>query len=681
MRTTANKRIQIVRFIPNSLPPNLRQPKKAADFFNGNTKPRLTRKASENTKKVTPRLPCYNETMHRSLVGLLLITVAVLFALPGLWAEEIPVPTDLREHILYQVVVSRFADGDPANNFYNRQVIARGDPHWRGDFKGLVENLPYLKELGVTALIITPPVENRGSLDFEGDFPYDWTAIDPRLESTGFSFPEFIRMAHEQGFRVIQEVTVNHSSFYGIRHQVFIDRLPMKYALKTGEVIPWPYELNWGNYRLPFREDNDNPRAPLWFQDKVIADPFGRIGVNDPLTGVHVPSPDYNAARFYGTDLTRLPTDWYHRDGFMSAAETVLWPVSQRKSIHTEAIDLATENATVRNYLVRALYTYIDWGVDGFLISHGKHVSRDDLLPLVSFLKERNPRLFILADVATTGTGFGELSDEPASARLKPWWYSRTGHDPRNPDSGFDSGLAVLDYPLFTKMIDTTAQGHFTGLGSLLTMDWAYGDPTRLVTFFQQRNIGPSGSFSHRFAGTTVQAILTYNLLWTIRGIPSILYGEECEFQKGGLLKLSSAVAPLSTTGKAYFGDRLASGTLAETKQNPVFLHLQRLNKIRRAIPALQTGRLTKGQEWGIGMSFVREDQQKLSLAVVGLAARTDQEITVSSLPNGIYTDAITGGVASISTNVLSFTVKANSIGIWVKNGPGGIGTNTEYLR
>ncbi len=613
-----------------------------------------------------------------SALGLLLFLF--IASLP-VHAAEWPVPADLREQILYQVVVTRFADGDATNNFYNRKAIVRGDPHWRGDLKGLAAHFPYLRDLGITCLVVTSPLESRGSFDFEGDTPYDWTTIDPRLESVGFGFRDFIRLAHEQGLRVIQEVPINASSFYGIRHQVFIDRLPIKYYLKSGESIIWPYELNWGDYRRPFREDNDNPLAPLPFQDKVIADPFGKIGMIDPLTGVRVPRDGYDASRFFGTDFTKLPTDWYHRDGLLPTAEADLWPTTQRKSLHAEAIDLATENGTVRDYLVRSLSRYIDWGIDGFLFPHARHVSRDDLRLLADVLRKRNPRLWLLADVATTGTGFGELTNEAASARLKPWWYSRTSHDPRNPDSGADSGLAVFDYALFSKLAETTTQGHFTGLGGLLGMDWAYGEPTRLITFLQNRHVGPDTFPTSRFSGSTVQAALTYNLLWTTRGVPCLLFGEEAEFMKGGLLSLPSIGINLGSTGKAYFGDRLASGSVTAVKQGVIFRHLQRLNQIRSAIPALQTGRLIKGQEWGIGMSFVREDQARSSLAVVGLAARTPQEITVSGIPNGTYFDAVTGGVASISSNTISFTVQDNSIGVWVKNGPGMIGTTTEYLR
>lgn len=64
-------------------------------------------------------------------------------------------------------------------------TATRRDPHWRGDFKGLIEKLDYIKDLGFTAIWVTPPVENRSGLDYHGYHAYDFYRVDPRLESPG----------------------------------------------------------------------------------------------------------------------------------------------------------------------------------------------------------------------------------------------------------------------------------------------------------------------------------------------------------------------------------------------------------------------------------------------------------------------------------------------------------------
>ncbi|MEE3918006.1 alpha-amylase family glycosyl hydrolase [Micromonospora sp. BRA006-A] len=58
------------------------------------------------------------------------------------------------------MMTARFADGDPANNRGGSQHVASGnaandDPMFRGDFKGLVDKLDYIKALGFSALWIT----------------------------------------------------------------------------------------------------------------------------------------------------------------------------------------------------------------------------------------------------------------------------------------------------------------------------------------------------------------------------------------------------------------------------------------------------------------------------------------------------------------------------------------------
>ena len=93
---------------------------------------------------------------------------------------------DFREESIYFLLTTRFYDGDSSNNFFCRDRIkfnAAGeaeDPHWRGDFKGLIQRLDYIRDIGFSAIWITPPIENRSGLDYHGYHSYDWTRIDPR---------------------------------------------------------------------------------------------------------------------------------------------------------------------------------------------------------------------------------------------------------------------------------------------------------------------------------------------------------------------------------------------------------------------------------------------------------------------------------------------------------------------
>lgn len=56
-----------------------------------------------------------------------------------------PSGNDFREETIYFTMTARFFDGDPANNYYDRDRIKQGDPQWRGDFKGLIAQLDYIR--------------------------------------------------------------------------------------------------------------------------------------------------------------------------------------------------------------------------------------------------------------------------------------------------------------------------------------------------------------------------------------------------------------------------------------------------------------------------------------------------------------------------------------------------------
>lgn len=598
---------------------------------------------------------------------------------------------DFREETIYFVLTTRFYDGDPSNNFYCRDRIAFDaggapcDPHWRGDFKGLIARLDYIAELGFTAIWITPPVENRSGLDYHGYHAYDWTRIDPRLESPGATYRDLIDQAHQRGLRIIQDVVINHSCQFGIRGQVWIDHLPIKYYVpqgkRQGEVSYGPYRGNLGNYCWPNRDDLDNPVAPPWYRERHSRDPEGVEPLVDPKTGVTVPCPGYDPGRFFGIDANTLDPTWYHQEGFIAGGD---WEsrALQVKHLAGDTIDLNTEHPTVKAYIIESIKRYLDMGVDALRIDTLKHIDRDVVLEYIDAWKAHKPGLFVFGENLVKGTGWGDLfGDDNGPSFIRPWWYTRLGHDERDPHSGGDSGLSVLDFGLFSTFRDNISRGHFGGLSAVFERDWVYGDVTQLVTFLQNHDVGPDNDFRFRFKGDTWMAAMAYNLLWTARGIPCLYYGEEVEFMKGAPQDIIGNDDTLASTGRAYFGDHLEPDRIAVTQRHPLFQHLQRLNAIRKAIPALQKARMSQVAEWREGMRFVRDYQEGQSYAVVGLAAGSGQSIEVSGVPNGVYRDAVTGGEVAVGGGTISFFVQAASAGIYVLDGPGKIGEDGPFLR
>jgi glycosidase len=599
---------------------------------------------------------------------------------------------DFREETIYFLITTRFYEGDPSTSFFCRDRIKFNsitgeaeDPHWRGDFKGLIARLDYLRDLGFTAIWITPPVENRSGLDYHGYHAYDWTRIDPRLESSDATYQDFIHEAHARGIKIIQDVVVNHSCQFGIRDQVWIDHLPIKYYVpqgnQQGEVNHGPYQGNLGNYAWPFRDDIDNPLAPDWYRERHNRDPEGLEPLMDPKTSVTVPQSGYEPGRFFGIDANTLDPQWYLQEGFISGGDWESAAV-QRKHIAGDCISLATQRENVKNYLIEAVNRYLDMGVDAIRIDTVKHVERDNLLEYVNAWKAYKPGLFVFGENLVKGYGWGDLGGgDNGPSFIRPWWYTRLGHDPQDPNSGGDSGFSVLDFGLFSTFRDNLSRGTYQGIGQVLSMDWIYGDVTQLVTFLQNHDVGPDNDFRFRFKGEQWMAAAAYNLLWTARGIPCLYYGEEIEFMKGAPQDVVEERDTLDQTGRAYFGDHLRDERLDETQNHPLYKHIQRLNQIRAAIPALQKAPMSQINEWGSGLSFVRDYNHGESYAVVGLAIGADQTMTVDGVRNGHYRDAVSGQEIQVNDGRLSFSVPANSAGIYVLNGPGKIGMDGVYLR
>ena len=118
--------------------------------------------------------------------------------------------TDFRDESIYFLITTRFYDGDTSNNARTSEDKKANnpedDPSWRGDFKGLIDKLDYIKALGFTAIWITPVVENNSGYDYHGYHAYDFSAVDTRYESNGVTYQTLIDACPEKGIKVIQDI-------------------------------------------------------------------------------------------------------------------------------------------------------------------------------------------------------------------------------------------------------------------------------------------------------------------------------------------------------------------------------------------------------------------------------------------------------------------------------------------
>ncbi len=129
------------------------------------------------------------------------------------------------DDVIYLVMPDRFADGDPSNNAppgSPPEANDRRNPRgWHGgDFKGITARLPYLKELGVTALWLTPWYDNSNGVNrcdkpwcpntyYHGYHADNYYAVEDRFGDMN-SLRELVERAHSLGLKVIQDQVANH---------------------------------------------------------------------------------------------------------------------------------------------------------------------------------------------------------------------------------------------------------------------------------------------------------------------------------------------------------------------------------------------------------------------------------------------------------------------------------------
>jgi len=99
-----------------------------------------------------------------------------------------------KDAVIYQLHVRTFCDSN-------------GDGI--GDFVGLTQRLPYLQELGITAIWLLPFYPSP--LRDDGYDIADYTSVHSSYGSLQ-DFQEFLTAAHSRGIRVIIELVVNHTS-------------------------------------------------------------------------------------------------------------------------------------------------------------------------------------------------------------------------------------------------------------------------------------------------------------------------------------------------------------------------------------------------------------------------------------------------------------------------------------
>lgn len=142
------------------------------------------------------------------------IEVASFFTFPYLNKIDVPSPPKWAEEaVWYQIFPTRFNRSFEKNNedsflpwpTFSRKV--NNSERFGGNLRGIIEKIPYLKELGVTAIYLNPVNEAKSEHKYDTS---DYFEIDKSLGDKE-DMKKLVKAAHDCAIRVMMDGVFNHS--------------------------------------------------------------------------------------------------------------------------------------------------------------------------------------------------------------------------------------------------------------------------------------------------------------------------------------------------------------------------------------------------------------------------------------------------------------------------------------
>ncbi len=264
--------------------------------------------------------------------------------------------------VLYMLMPDRFANGNPKNDRIKGlrdQLVNRNEPslHHGGDLEGIRQHLNYFNQLGVTALWLTPVLENDRPADqnkystYHGYATTDYYRVDPRL-GTNEEYKELVKEAHAKGLKVVMDMIFNH----------------------CGDYHPW-------NLDAPSKDWFNSPHYGLQTSYKLspVLDPYAsKIDMKETVDGWFVASmPDLNQRNPYVLKYLIQNSEWWIETVGIDGIRMDTYPYADRKAMSEWARTLDTEypnfNMVGETWVTEPAYTAA-WQKDSRLVKDNSYL-------------------------------------------------------------------------------------------------------------------------------------------------------------------------------------------------------------------------------------------------------------------------------------------------------------------
>ena len=492
-----------------------------------------------------------------------------------------------QDEVIYFLLTDRYENGDPSNDrggLSGGRLVTGFDPidegfYHGGDLKGLISKLDYIQSLGATAIWVAPIFKNKPvqgglgqeSAAYHGYWITDFTRPDPHF-GTEADLHRFITAAHERGIKVYFDIVTNHTADVISYKECPASACPYR---SRGD---FPYTRRGGVRGMPINEGFEGDEA----HNQSEAN-FAKLTRPDYAYTPYIPP---------GEEHSKAP-EWlnnllfYHNRG-----NTDFKGESSSFGDFEGLDDLMTENPLVVQGFIDIYGAWIEhYQVDGYRIDSAKHVNPE-------FWQRFVPAMLDRAHAANIPNFhlFGEASAGADPAALAV--HTRVDHLPAVLDFAFaaavravvggKSGTEILARifdadPLYEGGADTALQ---------LPTFVSNHDDGRLAYFVRKLRPGISDE------ETLKRVLLAHAILFTLRGVPVIYYGDEQGFVGLGGDK-QARQDMFATRVPAYRADRLLGKHTKPADpptghfdmQHPLYGAIAELAHLRHESVALRRGR------------------------------------------------------------------------------------------
>ena len=544
----------------------------------------------------------------------------------------------IEDEVFYFVMPDRFNNGDTSNDHGSttKPISAGGfdktdkSMYHGGDIQGLEQKLPYLKELGISAIWLTPILRNRtiqeGGAGYHGYWVLDFTEIDPHLGSNQ-DLISFINAAHKDNIKVFFDIITNHTADV-IKPEECYGKDGLQWLKAAGETCQYKslaQVASGDSYTPVIPQGLENVKVPAW--------------LNDPK--------------------------YYHNQG-----ETTYQGENSIYGDFAGLDDINTDDPEVVKGMIDIFQSIIsEFKPDGFRIDTVKHVNME-------FWIEFSPAL--VNHAASIGIPeffmFGEVYSGDSKELSS---YTTVG----NMQSVLDFGLA---FTLQHTLID---QQGTDKLGQLFANDSDYLDDNsnanQLLNFTGNHDMGRFAHMltksEHNYSEAEIiqRNLLAHAMVYFLRGVPIIYYGDEQGFiGKGGDQDSRQNMMPSLVA--SYNEDNVLATNKTTADDNfdlshPFYKLFGQYSHIYYSYPALRNGvqqTLYQQDTPGVfAISRTLADDNKAHIVVFNTAT-SEQKIVLNvkgDRYNALYQsgEANIGHSMKLKNNKLSITVPALSFAIY----------------